>query len=268
MRTTRPTLRVVLVILASCLGLVAAPASAETIVNPVVRFTILGGNFVDVELFQDVVPLTVANFLSYVDDGSYTNTFFNRSRNQLQPNDPPYTPSGINILQAGGFTATTTQQGVVVNAVPSGPAIPLEVLLPNTAGTIAMARGQLPNTATNQWFFNLTDNPSLNPNQFSDGYAVFGRVISGMNVLYAIANLPTMDFNGVLLNVDTLAPTYNPDHDPFGYVPIFTDNQQNTSFVLINSIAPVPEPSTLVLAGVGLAAAVITSARRSRRVAA
>jgi peptidyl-prolyl cis-trans isomerase A (cyclophilin A) len=267
MRTIRPTLRVVLTLLAWCLGLVAERASAETIVNPVVRFTILGGNFVDVELFQDVVPLTVANFLSYVDDGSYTNTFFNRSRNQFQPNDPPYTPSGINILQAGGFTVTTTQQGLVINPVTTGSAIPLEALLPNTAGTIAMARGRLPNTATNQWFFNLTDNPSLDPNQLSDGYAVFGRVISGMNVLYAIADLPTTDFNGTLLGVDTTAPTYAPDEDPFGYVPMITNSQQNTYFVTIDSIAPVPEPSTLVLAGVGLAAAAFTAARRSRRVA-
>lgn len=261
MRTIRPTLRVALLLLAPCLCLAAEPAAGETI-RPVVRFTILGNNFVDVELFQDSVPTTVNNFLNYVEGGSYTNTFFNRSRNQFQPNDPPYTPSGINILQAGGFTITPTQQGPVINAVTSGSAIPLEVVLPNTAGTIAMARGNLPNTATNQWFFNLTDNPSLDPSEFSAGYAVFGRVINGMNLLYDIANLPTTDFNGTLLGVDVANPDYKPDEHPFGYVPLFKDNQQNEYFVTIDSIAPVPEPSTLVLAGVGLAVATFAARRR------
>jgi len=264
MRTIRPTLRPVLAILACCLGLAAARADAETI-NPVVRFSILGSNFVDVELFQDTAPITVANFLSYVEAGSYSNTFFNRSRNQFQPNDPPYTTSGINILQAGGFTITSTQQGLVVNPVASGSAIPLEVLLPNTAGTIAMARGASPNTATNQWFFNLTDNPSLDPGPLTDGYAVFGRVVSGMSLLYQIADLPTTDWNPALLGVNPADPDYNPDEYPFGYVPMLTFDQQDY-FVTIDSIAPVPEPSTLVLAGVGLVAAV-AAARRPRRVA-
>ena len=245
-----------LAIIAFCLGLVAAPAAAETM-NPVVRLAILGSNFVDVELFQDVAPITVANFLGYVGNGSYTNTFFQRSRNQFQPNNPPYTPSSINILQAGGYTLTQTG----LAQVPSGPPIPLEVVLSNTAGTIAMARGALPNSATNQWFFNLTNNPGLDPNPDSDGYAVFGRVISGMDLLYEIAGLPTTDLNGTVFGVDTQAPDYNPEAYPFGYVPYFIADEQG-NLVRIDSITAVPEPSTWVLAGIGLAAAAFAGRRR------
>jgi peptidyl-prolyl cis-trans isomerase A (cyclophilin A) len=243
------------------LALAAARPVAAEIVNPVVRFTVLGGNFVDVELYADTVPTTVANFLNYVEAGAYTNTFFNRSRNQFQPFILPYTPSVINILQAGGYTIASGSSGPVVTPVASGSTIPLEAVLPNVAGTIAMARGSSPNSASNQWFFNLTDNPSLDPSTNSDGYAVFGRVISGMNVLYTIADQPTTDFNGV----DPLTPGYDPDNLPFGYVPL-VNVEGNHYFATIDSVTvtAVPEPSGIALAAAGIALAAV-AARRQRR---
>lgn len=246
MRTMRATLRVVLTLLASCPGLVAERASAGTIV----RFSVVD-TFFDVELFDEQVPTTVQNFLSYVNQGSYTSTFIHRSTTQ--------TPSaGINVIQGGGFTYAGGTFGAVVTSAP----IPLEAGISNTRGTIAMARGEDPNTATSQWFFNVTDNLSLDPNPFDpnpNGYAVFGTVLDqqGLNVLDAIAGLGTYNLNNFILGQPT---------GPFGTVPLIVSGP-DASLVMINGIAPVPEPSTLVLAGVGLAAAAFTAARRARRVA-
>ena len=69
--------------------------------------------------------------------------------------------------------------------------------MPNVAGTIAMARTPAVNSATTQWFFNVNDNPALNDVAGSNQYAVFGRVISGMSVVNAIAALPTYNVDGI-----------------------------------------------------------------------
>jgi peptidyl-prolyl cis-trans isomerase A (cyclophilin A) len=238
----------------------ARPVTAE-IVNPVVRFTVLGSYSMDVELFEDQVPTTVQNFLSYVNGGSYRNTFFHRSTT-ANPND-------IQVVQGGGFTINQN----VIDPIATTAPIALEAGIPNTRGTIAMARGEGPNTATCQWFFNVTDNPGLDPNANPlnpDGYAVFGRIVSdvlpplnvdssGLALLDAIAALQT--FN---LNPEILGPLYpNPNDGPFGTVPLVVQNQQ-AFFVTVNSVAAVPEPSSMVLAAGGIALAV-AAARRKRR---
>jgi cyclophilin family peptidyl-prolyl cis-trans isomerase len=231
MRTIRPTLRVVLTLLASCLGLATAPANAETIV----RFSI-GNTFFDVALSSDpALATTVNNFMNYVNTGRYTDTIIHRSTT--------YNPAGIQIIQGGSYVL----DGSTINPIATDTPISLQAGVANVRGTIAMARTTDPNSATSGWFFNVTDNPGLDFN-----YAVFGAITdpAGLAVMDAIAALPVYDLS------QQLGPA-------FSELPLINES----SLVVFNGIAPVPEPSTLALAGVGLAAAAFTAARRTRRVA-
>ncbi len=130
--------------------------------------TVLGN--IDIQLHADSAPNTVANFLRYVNDDDYNNSYIHRSV-------PGF------IIQGGGFTSVNGVSG----AVPVDAPIALEANLSNVRGTIAMARGTNINSATSQWFFNLADNTNLDG---SNGYAVFGTVVNGMDVVDAIAALP------------------------------------------------------------------------------
>jgi peptidyl-prolyl cis-trans isomerase A (cyclophilin A) len=130
-----------------------------------------------VELDPERAPVTVGNFLQYVDSGFYDGTIFHG-----------VVPGFV--IRGGGFTREMTARPAM------RPPIPLETPngLRNVRGTIAMARPSQPNSATTQFFINLTDNrvfdyiPSVSqPN----GYAVFGRVIQGMDVVDSIAHVPT-----------------------------------------------------------------------------
>jgi cyclophilin family peptidyl-prolyl cis-trans isomerase len=140
---------------------------------PKVKMTTSMGVIV-LELYPDKAPLTVENFLKYVDDGFYNGTIFHRVIRRF-------------MIQGGGFTAQMAQKPTrnpIVNEC--GPQ------LRNLRGTIAMARTSQPNSATSQFFINQVDNPFLDfdgPNK--PGYAVFGRVIEGMDVVDRIATVPT-----------------------------------------------------------------------------
>jgi cyclophilin family peptidyl-prolyl cis-trans isomerase len=129
------------------------------------------GKFV-VELNAERAPLTVANFLKNVDAGYYTNTIFHR----VIPNF---------IIQAGGFDtdykAKTADK--VVNESGNG--------LSNTRTTVGMARNSEPHGSDAQFYVNLYDNAALDPNQTRWGYAVFGKVVQGMEVVDQIGNAPT-----------------------------------------------------------------------------
>lgn len=181
--------------------------------------------------------------MNYVNTGRYTNTLIHRSTTD--------NPADIQIIQGGGFVL----DGSTINPIATDAPIPLQATFSNTRGTIAMARTGDPNSATSGWFFNVTDNPILNGN-----YAVFGIVtdLASLDVIDAIAAVPVYDVSSQLGDPFTEMPLLN-------YTPPNLVNPGN--LVLITSIAPVPEPSTFVLAGVGLAAAAFTAARRSRRVA-
>ena len=125
-----------------------------------------------VELEAEKAPKTVANFLSYVDDGSYNNSLFHRVI-------PGF------VAQAGGYNAEFSPlptRAPVENESSNG--------LSNRRGTLAMARMSDPNSATRQFYFNLNDNLSLDAN-VQPGYTVFGTVVSGMEVLEKIADAPT-----------------------------------------------------------------------------
>ena len=227
--------------LALCACLAARPASADTIVT----FTTNLGTF-DVQLYDTQVPTTVANFLSYVNAGSYTNSIFHRSTTN--------NPAGIQIVQGGGFKLVTTATTASIDPIATAAPIPLQAGLSNLKGTIAMARTAAPDSATSQWFFNVTDNLDLDPSPGNDGYAVFGAVIGGgISVIEAIGAVPAYNASGALGPTFTELPLLNPALEP-----------QN--LVIVNSIVAVPEPGTLALALTGVL--VYTSrALRNRRLA-
>jgi cyclophilin family peptidyl-prolyl cis-trans isomerase len=128
-----------------------------------------------VELDPTLAPISTNNFLSYVNKGFYRSTLFHR----VIPNF---------VIQGGGYTA-----GLVKQTVQSAP-IELESNkgLSNVRGSLAMARTYLPNSATSEFYINLVDNLSLDyKNAANPGYAVFGKVIQGMDVVDAIAAEPT-----------------------------------------------------------------------------
>ena len=166
------------------LSLLASPARA---VNPVVRFATILGNY-DVELCQDVstlctgtAPVSVANFLAYVDGDRYPTTSFIHRRGG----------GGASplVVQGGGYWIDA--QGAANSVTPFAPiALEVGVGLSNLRGTIAMARSTAPDTATSQWFINLVDNVNLDT--AGGGYAVFGKVTdeAGLAVLDAIRALP------------------------------------------------------------------------------
>lgn len=143
--------------------------------NPKVLMETTKGN-ITIELYEKEAPITVKNFLSYVSDGFYNNLIFHR----VIPNF---------MIQCGGFNAKMTQRptkGPIKNEARRG--------LNNKRGTLAMARTGIVDSATGQFFINLVNNVSLNHRNETDagfGYAVFGEVIDGMDVVDGIARTRT-----------------------------------------------------------------------------
>lgn len=130
------------------------------------------GSFV-VELFDQQAPVTVANFLAYVDSGFYNGTIFHRVIADF-------------MIQGGGFTKEFSKketQKPIKNEASEA--------LKNERGTLAMARLSAPDTASSQFFINLVDNDSLNWRQWNVGYAVFGKVVQGMDVVDSISYVAT-----------------------------------------------------------------------------
>jgi peptidyl-prolyl cis-trans isomerase A (cyclophilin A) len=210
------------------------PATAQA--GTVVRFDTNLGVF-DVELYDTSMPITVANFLSYVTGSSYSSSLIHRSTT--------YNPADIQIVQGGGYALANNS----VNPIATVPPIILESgTATNVRGTIAMARGAATDSATSQFFFNVQSNPAL------DGsYAVFGNVIgaTGLAALDAIGAVPVYD----------ASPQLGP---AFAELPLTAPSLAAGSLVLVNSVAvvPVPEPTSALLAAAGLAAAAF--ARRPR----
>jgi cyclophilin family peptidyl-prolyl cis-trans isomerase len=140
-----------------------------------VQFRTVFGD-IEVELYDSDKPVTVQNFIRYIQSGRYANEFSHR----LVP--------GF-ILQGGGFTLTTN----TISAVPTYPPITNEFnvgkFYSNVFGTIAMAKTSDPNSATSQFFFNLADNSaSLDNTNNSGGFTVFGHAVAGTNVLNVFNN--------------------------------------------------------------------------------
>jgi peptidyl-prolyl cis-trans isomerase A (cyclophilin A) len=152
-----------------------APEAAAKQANPQVIFKTSHGDFV-VELNPEKAPITVKNFLSYVDSGYYSGTIFHRVISSF-------------MIQGGGFTPDmnkkATQAPIVLESKKG---------LSNLRGTIAMARTNNPNSATSQFFINVVNNRNLD--SYGGGYAVFGKVISGMETVDKIRAVRTAPRSG------------------------------------------------------------------------
>ncbi|MCK6415769.1 MAG: peptidyl-prolyl cis-trans isomerase [Giesbergeria sp.] len=157
--------------IAAAATIFVAPVQAQT--APRVKLATSLGDIV-VELNPAKAPKTVENFLKYVADKHYDGTIFHRVIDGF-------------MVQGGGFTADMVQK-------PMRPPIPLEAAngLKNDTYTIAMARTNVPDSATAQFFINVKDNAMLNaPQPDGHGYAVFGKVVSGQEVVDKIKAVPT-----------------------------------------------------------------------------
>ena len=144
--------------------------------KPQVELHITGHGVITIELDADKAPLSAANFLSYVNKGHYNNTVFHRVI-------PGF------MVQGGGFEPGMTQKPTdapIANEANNG--------LKNDTYTLAMARTSDPHSATAQFFINVANNGFLNhtaPSAQGWGYAVFGRVVSGAEIVKKIEGLPT-----------------------------------------------------------------------------
>jgi peptidyl-prolyl cis-trans isomerase A (cyclophilin A) len=173
-------------ILLALLGfLLQTPAPASPLQpapgNPVVVIQTSAGTIV-AELYKDRAPVSVENFLQYVREGHYTGTVWHRVV-------PGY------VIQGGGYTADLVEK-------PTRPPIQNEATngLSNLRGTLAMARTRQARSATSQFYINLANNPALDHRGFSPddfGYAVFGRVLEGMDVVDRIAAVKTASRDGM-----------------------------------------------------------------------
>ncbi len=134
---------------------------------------------IEIELFDDKAPISVSNFLAYVDAGFYDNTVFHR----VIPNF---------MIQGGGFEANMNQKTTkapIKNEAKNG--------LKNDRGTLAMARTMVVDSATSQFFINVVNNDFLNNGARDFGYAVFAKVSSGMDVVDKIAAVKTANRGGM-----------------------------------------------------------------------
>ncbi len=164
-----------IILLATALVTAAGAMAQPERRHPVVKLQTSMGD-IEVELYEDKAPKSVANFLAYVKDGHYDGTIFHRVINGF-------------MIQGGGFTADMQQKPTrnpVENEADNG--------LKNEAYTLAMARTQDPNSASAQFFINVKNNDFLNHTSKTPqgwGYAVFGKVVKGQGVVNKIKAVAT-----------------------------------------------------------------------------
>jgi cyclophilin family peptidyl-prolyl cis-trans isomerase len=147
--------------------------------NPRVEFKTSMGSFA-LELYADKAPKTVANFIQYVNSGFYNGTIFHRVIDGF-------------MIQGGGFEPGMREK-TARSPIENEAGLALKAGLKNELGTIAMARTPNPHSATAQFFINVKDNGFLDYRDSSPqgyGYAVFGRVVEGMETVMRIAKVPT-----------------------------------------------------------------------------
>lgn len=159
--------------------LLSAPLFAAG--NPHVLLTTNLGE-IELELDAEKAPISVENFLTYVDKGLYDGTIFHRVIKDF-------------MIQGGGFNKSFQKvpgYASIKNEADNG--------LNNQRGTLAMARTMDPNSATSQFFINLKDNDFLNHGQRDFGYAVFGKVVRGMEVVDKIGAQPTYN-RGIMQDI-------------------------------------------------------------------
>ena len=156
------------------------PQGAKKMSNPVVVIETNKG-VMEAELWLDKAPITVKNFMAYTEEKFYDNTIFHR-----------VIPSFM--IQGGGFTSDMKQKQTKAEIKNEATAE-----LKNTRGTLAMARTMIVDSASSQFFINLVDNDFLNhtgTGMQTFGYAVFGKVTKGLDVMDSIAKVPTSTKGG------------------------------------------------------------------------
>lgn len=157
------------------------PAATPAAGNPVAVISTSLGDFT-VELFKDRAPVSVENFLQYAREGFYEGTIFHRVVRRY-------------VVQGGGYDAALKEKptrGPILNEATNG--------LRNLRGTLAMARTRALRSATSQFYINLSDNRELDHRGFTPsdyGYAVFGRVLAGMDIVDQIGMVPTQTAGGM-----------------------------------------------------------------------
>ncbi|WP_248750604.1 peptidylprolyl isomerase [Pseudomonas sp. MWU15-20650] len=164
-------------LMAATAAVPAKPVAAAKSTAPHVLISTTNGD-IEIELDPVKAPISTKNFLAYVDKGFYTNTIFHRVI-------PGF------MVQGGGFTAQMSQkptEAPIKNEASNG--------LHNVRGTLSMARTNDPNSATSQFFINVADNAFLDPGRDA-GYAVFAKVVKGMDVVDVIVNSQTTTKQGM-----------------------------------------------------------------------
>jgi peptidyl-prolyl cis-trans isomerase A (cyclophilin A) len=162
----------VLVLIGACIVIILGASESSSQDNPVVVMETSLGD-ITIELFQAQAPISVENFLEYANDGHYAGTVFHRVIQQF-------------MIQGGGMTADLSPKATrspIENEAANG--------ISNERGTLAMARTNVVDSATSQFFINTVNNArSLDNTSQSYGYAVFAKVIEGMDVVDKIAAVP------------------------------------------------------------------------------
>ena len=151
----------------------SASSSSSAQPEPRVRVSTSMGDFV-IELYEDRAPITVANFLRYVKEGQYTHTLFHRVVSNF-------------VIQGGGYDATTSQVKPAHTPIPNESGNGLQ----NKRGTVGLARSTYAHSGNCQFYINLADNTDLDPLPTRWGYAVFGHVVEGQEVVERIGVTPT-----------------------------------------------------------------------------
>jgi cyclophilin family peptidyl-prolyl cis-trans isomerase len=171
------------ILMLSFIGLAVVADSGARAANPIAIIETSMGT-IKVELDQEKAPITVKNFLDYAESKHYDGTIFHRVMGK-ENSDRDF------MIQCGGFEPGMKQKKVkaaIKNEASNG--------LSNKRGTLAMARTNDPDSATSQFFINVADNEFLNKSPRSDGYAVFGKVTEGMDVVDKIKAVPTGNRGG------------------------------------------------------------------------
>ncbi len=208
--------------LALCLlasAVCAVPVCAQSSRDPVYVFHTTQGDM-RVQLYPDVTPKTVANFLSYVNSGAYNSSFIHRSASN---------GNSKFVIQGGGYTVDAKANVSQITA--NGP-ITSEAHVSNTRGTIAMALSTGPNSGTDEWFFNEEDNSSLLDGTSDGGpFTVFGKIVdsASLSVMDNIGALPVYDASSVYGPAFNQLPLYNYQSGT---------NVAQSNFVRITSITP------------------------------
>ena len=195
------------------LTLLAATLPGQTTTSSTVRIKTTVGD-IDVLLLPGSAPKTVENFLKYVNKKAYDNSVFHRSVRDF-------------IVQTGGFQATLPN----LPAITADPPVINEFRESNLRGTIAMAKlGNDPNSATNQWFFNLSNENASILNGQNGGFTVFGRIVdsASLAVMDRLAAVPV--------------PSPGPLPSPFNEIPLqnYTGTLTTANLIVVNSITAVP----------------------------